>query len=80
MAPLLLFMLVFYALPVLAMLLRSVAEPAWTLANYRALADDTVFLNVFWTTLRTAVAVTAGCLLLGYPVALALVRPGRDRR
>jgi ABC-type spermidine/putrescine transport system permease subunit I len=75
--PLLLFMLVFYALPVVAMLLRSVAEPTWTLENYRALAGDTVFQNVFWTTLRTAVAVTFGCLLLGYPVALALVRPGR---
>jgi ABC-type spermidine/putrescine transport system permease subunit I len=76
-APLLAFMLVFYALPVLAMLLRSVAEPFWTLENYRALAGDSVFLHVFWTTLRTAVAVTVGCLLLGYPVALVLVRPGR---
>ena len=77
MAPLVIFMAVFYALPVLAMLLRSVAEPDWTLANYQALAGDSVFRNVFWTTLRTAVAVTFGCLVLGYPVALLLVRPGR---
>ena len=76
-APLLLFMLVFYALPVLAMLMRSVAQPSWTLANYRALAGDAVFRHVFWTTLRTAIAVTGGCLLLGYPVALTLTRPGR---
>ncbi|WP_428487820.1 ABC transporter permease [Rhodopila sp.] len=76
-APLLVFMLVFYIEPVLAMLLRSVAEPHWTLSNYTQLAGDTVFLHVFWTTLRTALAVTAGTLLLGYPVALALVRPGR---
>ena len=76
--PLLVFMLVFYVLPVLAMLLRSVAEPSWTLGNYTALVDDTVFLNVFWTTLRTAVTVTFGCVLLGYPVALTLVRPGAD--
>lgn len=76
-APLVIFMAVFYALPVLAMLLRSVAEPDWTLANYQALAGDSVFRNVFWTTLRTAVAVTFGCLVLGYPVALVLVRPGR---
>ena len=40
--------------------LRSVAEPNWTLANYRALAADTVFLHVFWTTLHTAIAVTCG--------------------
>jgi ABC-type spermidine/putrescine transport system permease subunit I len=76
-APLLVFMLVFYALPVLAMLLRSVAEPTWTLGNYQALVEDSVFRNVFWTTLHTAVAVTFGCLVLGYPVAMTLVRPGR---
>jgi ABC-type spermidine/putrescine transport system permease subunit I len=76
-APLVLVMLAFYALPVLAMLLRSVAEPSWTVSNYVRLWDDTVFRNVFWTTLRTAVIVTFGCVLLGYPVALTLVRPGR---
>jgi ABC-type spermidine/putrescine transport system permease subunit I len=76
-APLVLFMLVFYAIPVAAMLLRSIAEPTWTLAHYRALASDTVFLHVFWTTLRTAIAVTVGTLLLGYPVALALTRARR---
>ncbi len=76
-APLLLFMLLFYSLPVLAMLMRSVDEPTWTLANYAALGSDTVFQNVFLTTLRTAITVTVGCLLLGYPVALYLVRPGR---
>jgi ABC-type spermidine/putrescine transport system permease subunit I len=76
-APLLVFMLVFYIEPVLAMLLRSVSDPTWTLANYAHLGSDTVFRNVFWTTFRTALAVTAGTLLLGYPVAMALVRPGR---
>ncbi len=70
-------MLVFYAIPVAAMLMRSVAEPTWTLAHYKALASDTVFLNVFWTTLHTAIAVTVGTLLLGYPVALALTRARR---
>jgi ABC-type spermidine/putrescine transport system permease subunit I len=76
-APLLVFMLAFYIQPVLAMLLRSVNDPDWTIANYTHLAHDTVFLNVFWTTLRTALLVTACTLLLGYPVALTLVRPGR---
>ncbi len=75
--PLVLFMLVFYAIPVVTMLLRSVAEPDWTVSNYVALSNDTVFINVFWTTLRTALLVTIGCVLLGYPVAMTLVRPGR---
>jgi ABC-type spermidine/putrescine transport system permease subunit I len=73
-APLVLFMLAFYAVPVVAMLMRSVSDPAWTLANYAALPDDPVFLKVFWNTLVTSVIVTVGTLLLGYPVALALVR------
>ncbi len=47
---------------------------AWTLENFRRLAGDTTFLDVFWITLRTALIVTAGALLLGYPVALALSR------
>jgi ABC-type spermidine/putrescine transport system permease subunit I len=77
-APLLIFMLVFYAVPVAAMLLRSVAEPGWTLAHYEALGGDTVFRNVFWTTVHTAIAVTIGTLVLGYPVALAMVRARRS--
>jgi ABC-type spermidine/putrescine transport system permease subunit I len=73
-APLLLFMLVFYALPVLAMLLRSVDDPHWSLTNFHALAHDQVFFEVFANTLRVALVVTTGTLLLGYPVALVLSR------
>lgn len=72
--PLAAFMLAFYALPVLAMLARSVTEPQLTLANFIQLAQDDVFLRVFANTLRTALVVTIGTLLLGYPVALALSR------
>jgi ABC-type spermidine/putrescine transport system permease subunit I len=76
-APLLLFMLAFYALPVVSMLLRSLADPVWSLSNYAALPGDTVFLKVFANTLTTALIVTVGTLLLGYPVALSLVRAPR---
>lgn len=73
-APLLIYMLVFYALPVAAMLLRSVNDPAWTLTNYATLFDDVVFQKTFWITINTSVTVTLGCLILGYPVAMGLVR------
>lgn len=76
-APLLIFMLVFYALPVLSMLMRSFFNPGLTLSNYTSLPDDVVFIKVFWNTLYTSVIVTLGALLLGYPVALALVRTRR---
>ncbi len=72
--PLVVFMVVFYALPVLAMLARSVTEPSLSLRNFVRLAHDSVFLHVFANTLRTAIAVTVGTLLLGYPVALAMSR------
>jgi ABC-type spermidine/putrescine transport system permease subunit I len=72
--PLVLFMLLFYALPVLTMLARSVVDPHPTLSNFIQLASDGVFLRVFGNTLLTAVTVTVGTLLLGYPVALALSR------
>src|SRR5690348_12027681 len=42
--------------------------------EFRRLAGDAVFLQVFWTTLRTALIVTIVALLLGYPVAIALAK------
>jgi putative spermidine/putrescine transport system permease protein len=75
--PLVLFMLVFYSLPVLSMLARSVMDPSLTLRNFVRLASDGVFLRVFGNTLFTALVVTLGTLLLGYPVALALSRMRR---
>jgi ABC-type spermidine/putrescine transport system permease subunit I len=76
-APLVIYMVVLYALPVAAMLLRSVNEPTWSLDHYRELMGDSVFLNTLVNTLYTAGIVTAGTLVLGYPVALALVRSRR---
>jgi ABC-type spermidine/putrescine transport system permease subunit I len=76
-APLLLFMLAFYAVPVVSMLMRSVNDPVWTTSHYASLTGDTVFLKVFLNTLYTSLIVTLGSLVLGYPVALSLVRAPR---
>jgi ABC-type spermidine/putrescine transport system permease subunit I len=76
-APLVIYMVVLYALPVASMLLRSVNEPTWSLDHYRELTSDSVFLNTLVNTLYTAGIVTFGTLVLGYPVALALVRTKR---
>ncbi len=72
--PLLLYLLVLYALPVAGMMLRSIAEPHWTLANYAALLHDPVYALVLWITLRISLVVTVVVLLLGYPVAYLLAR------
>jgi ABC-type spermidine/putrescine transport system permease subunit I len=76
-APLVAWMLAFYALPVVAMLLRSVAEPHWTLENLALLFTDGVALRVFLITFRTAVIVTIATVLIGYPVAFALAQMRR---
>jgi len=76
-APLVIYMLVLYALPVVTMLLRSVNEPSWSLEHYSELMGDSVFFNTLSNTLYTAVIVTLGTLVLGYPVALALIRTRR---
>ncbi|WFU71231.1 ABC transporter permease [Bradyrhizobium sp. CB2312] len=72
--PLLLYMLAFYAVPVVSMLLRSLNDPTWSFDHYTALPRDVVFLKVFWVTLKTSLVVTFATLALGYPVALALSR------
>ncbi|WP_271619796.1 ABC transporter permease [Bradyrhizobium sp. CCBAU 51745] len=67
-------MAVVYAIPVIAMLMRSLNDPTWSLNHYAALPLDFVFLKVFWLTLKTSFVVTLATLILGYPVALALSR------
>ncbi len=76
-APLILFMIAFYILPVVAMLMRSVSDPSWTLQHYDALPDDVVFLKTFANTFYTSLIVTLASLLLGYPVPNAMVRAPR---
>lgn len=77
----------FFLLPALAVLTSLFAFPlarlvrlsfqsdsgSFTLAHYSDLLTDTTYLRIFWTTFQLAVIVTVLCLLLGYPVAYALV-------
>ena len=75
-APLIAYMLVFYALPVVAMLLRSVTEPRLTLDNYVALAGDTVFQL---QRPRLALAEVIEVLVLHHPADADLAGRGGDR-
>lgn len=75
--PLVAWMIAFYALPVVAMLLRSVAEPHWTLDNLLRLGTDGVAMHVFLITFRTAAIVTIATAVIGYPVAFALAQTSR---
>jgi ABC-type spermidine/putrescine transport system permease subunit I len=75
--PLVAWMIAFYALPVVAMLLRSVAEPHWTLDNLLRLGTDGIAIHVFLITFRTAAIVTIATAVIGYPVAFALAQMSR---
>ncbi len=69
-ASLLLF--VFFLLPVLALLLRSVMEPTPGLQNYVELFGSTTYVKVFFNTFLVATVVTLITLLIGFPTAWLL--------
>ena len=63
----------FFAVPVLALLLRSVLEPRPGLQNYAALLASTTYLRVFSNTFVVAGLVTVVTVTLGLPLAWFLV-------
>jgi putative spermidine/putrescine transport system permease protein len=50
---------------------------ALTLENYAKLVSDAYYLGVLRSTVLMALAVTAACLMLGFPLALAIATPRR---
>ncbi len=72
--PLLIYLGVFYAYPVGAMMFRSIHEPRWTIDNFVQIFQTGVYLHVLWLTVRIGLIVTLVSLVLGYPVAFVLAR------
>jgi putative spermidine/putrescine transport system permease protein len=72
--PLTAFLCVFYAYPVITMLLRSVQPGVWTLTAFTELADSATFWRVMDITLEVSAIVTVCCLLLAFPLAYWLAR------
>jgi ABC-type spermidine/putrescine transport system permease subunit I len=77
--PLLAYLAAFYAYPVATMMLRSIAEPDWTLENFQRVFENPVYVHVLWLTFRVGVIVTIAALLLGFPVAYMLARIDRAK-
>jgi putative spermidine/putrescine transport system permease protein len=74
-APALLYLALAYALPLAFLLARSFMGPQGpTLGLFTAFFADSYNWRVIGNTLRIAALVTLLCLLVGYPVALALAR------
>jgi putative spermidine/putrescine transport system permease protein len=67
----------FFLVPVVALLLRSVTEPEPGLQNYAALFGDGTYARVFFNTFLVASVVTAVTVVVAFPVAwmLAIMPP-----
>jgi len=79
-APLFLFMLLAFNLPIALMLSWSVAAPPDVLVHYSQIFDRAVYLKVLGNTFRIALIATAVCVVLGYPLAYWMrgLSPGRQ--
>lgn len=67
-----LFLLLFFVVPIAEILFRSVYSDGFTLANYKELFANTVYIRVIGLTFKMVTVVTLICLFLGYPVALVI--------
>ncbi|MCJ9749381.1 ABC transporter permease [Neorhizobium sp. BETTINA12A] len=68
-APLGIYMLVFFAVPLAEVAIMSFTEPKVSLANYQKVLTGALYQRVFLNTFTTAAFVTLCCLLVGYPLA-----------
>jgi ABC-type spermidine/putrescine transport system permease subunit I len=66
------FLTAFFLVPLGGMVVRSFNDPGPE--NYRIFVDNSLYLHVMWTTLRTSAIVTLTTLLLGYPYAYMMLR------
>src|SRR5262249_30129095 len=67
---------VFFLIPLAVMIGKSVQQNGLSLVHYRKLLSTPLYLSSIGTTFEISFAVTAGCLLLGYPVAYLIATSG----
>jgi ABC-type spermidine/putrescine transport system permease subunit I len=79
-APLVLFMLLAFNLPIVLMLGWSIGAPPDVLAYYAQVLERPVYLKVLGNTFRIALIATVVCAVLGYPLAYWMrgLPPGRQ--
>lgn len=70
--PCLLFLALFFLLPIALFLSRSVFDPSFTLEHFAKALSRPVYMTVLFRTLTLALVTTAVTLVLGYPIAFVL--------
>ncbi|WP_293802014.1 ABC transporter permease [uncultured Bosea sp.] len=79
-APLIIYLLIFYIYPVASMLVRSfIGDGGFTLEYFERLLETPVYWRVFSNTVLLALATTLICLALAYPLAYAMSRASSTR-
>jgi putative spermidine/putrescine transport system permease protein len=81
-APATILLVVFLVVPTLRMIGYSfsgiveagVYQPGWTFENYRRLVAVDLYVVVLWRTLRVAALTSLVCVVLAYPLAIAIAR------
>lgn len=77
-SPALIVIIVFFILPVVGLLLRSIFEPTFGFHNYAELFGSTTYVRIFINTFVVSGLVTLISLILGFPVAWMLaIMPSR---
>ncbi|WP_198383424.1 ABC transporter permease [Roseomonas sp. KE2513] len=71
-APLIVFLIAFFLVPLAQVAIMSVSDPEWGLGHYVEIATDGFHLRVLADTFLTALIVSLCCLLLGFPLAYAM--------
>lgn len=72
--PALLYLLVFFIIPIGYVLLLSFTDPRLSLENYRRLFTVPLYAHVMLNTFKLSLIVTLSCLGLGYPLAYVMAR------
>jgi putative spermidine/putrescine transport system permease protein len=75
-APLLVFLVVFFVLPLGEVAWLSVSEPSLGFGHYGSIAADPFYRRVILGTLGTALLVAVICLILAYPLAYVMAQLG----
>ena len=86
-APPLLWLVLFFAIPVVLVALLSVGgitlfpgDDVWTFSAWRSFLNlDSLYLELFWRSVRMSLIVSIVCVLLAYPIAYFLAL-GTSRR
>lgn len=79
-APILVFIVVFFAYPMLDMVARSFGYPDHfaTLEQYQRMFSKTLYLRILWNTFEISIVVTLLTLILSYPVAYLIATGSRS--